>query len=219
MAKILHIDTALELASVCLSEDDKMLSLKKNELLKTHASWIHPAIQKMMSECSIQISDLSAISVSQGPGSYTGLRIGMSAAKGICYASGKPLIAINTLEMMAGAASPESDELVCPMIDARRMEVFTAVYNKDQKALLSPCSMILDESSFSEYLSMGPVMFFGNGSSKFSTICKSSNAVFKEIETDASHLIHPVLSKYKSGDFANLAYTEPLYLKEFHSPS
>lgn len=219
MAFILHIDTALEQASVCLSENEKILSLKVNESFRTHASWIHTAIQQMMNDCKVRNADLSAISVSEGPGSYTGLRIGMSTAKGICYSLGKPLITVNTLVMMAGSACRQAEGRVCPMIDARRMEVFTAVYTKNLEALLNPCSMILNEHGFDEFLTAGQVLFFGNGSSKFSNLCKHQNAVFKEIKTDASHLADPALQKYKTGNFANLAYAEPLYLKEFHSPS
>src|ERR1051325_9884884 len=143
MALILNIDTAIETASICLSEDKNVLKFAINENQKDHAAWLSVAIKTLMKEAGIQLNQLNTIAVTIGPGSYTGLRVGLSAAKGLCYALNIPLITIGTLEMMAMAAKEEPVDLLCPMIDARRLEVFTAVYNKKMEEVRSPHSLIL----------------------------------------------------------------------------
>ena len=129
MALILHIDTAVQSASICLAENEKILGTKVNPAEKESASWLHMAIQELLLKSAISPGQLDAIAISAGPGSYTGLRVGMATAKGLCYALSKPLITINTMQMMANSVEKPSTELLCPMIDARRMEVFTAVYD------------------------------------------------------------------------------------------
>src|SRR6187399_3095526 len=136
MALILNIDTAVDVASLCLAKDEEVLSIARNESQKDHASWLHIAIKEIFEKNNSELTSVHAVAVTGGPGSYTGLRIGMATAKGICYALNKPLISLNTLLVMANAAKDvhnsfaESANLLCPMIDARRMEVFTAIYTK-----------------------------------------------------------------------------------------
>ena len=219
MALILNIDTAVDTASVCLAKDGKGLSLEKNEKQKDHAAWLHLAIKEIFEKNNLELKIVDAIAVTVGPGSYTGLRIGMAAAKGICYALNKPLITLNTLLVMANAAKNEKADLLCPMIDARRMEVFAAIYSKDLQIIKKPAAIELNEKSFDKELSAHSICFFGNGSSKFQSINKNQQAIFSKIFSDASAMISLSAGKYKQKEFADLAYAEPLYLKEFHGPA
>jgi len=219
MALILNIDTAVEAASVCLAKDGKVLSIAKNERQRDHAAWLHVGIKEIFEKNNLEVGSIDAVAVTEGPGSYTGLRIGMATAKGICYALNKPLITLNTLLVMANAAKNEDAGLLCPMIDARRMEVFTAIYTKDLQIIAGPTAMTLDEKSFDEELKNHSICFFGNGSSKFQKITNYSNAFFKEISFDSTAMVSLSDEKFNKKDFADLAYAEPLYLKEFYTPS
>jgi tRNA threonylcarbamoyladenosine biosynthesis protein TsaB len=214
---ILSLDTAVAGASVCLSDGATVKSLKRHEAQNESAAWIHTAIQELLQEHSLSASKLAAVAVSAGPGSYTGLRIGMATAKGLCYATGVPLISINTLQMMAAAAGVHNG-LLCPMIDARRMEVFTALYTKDLQEVLPAQALILNETSFAETLDAGPVLFFGNGSGKFRPLVQHPNASFKTIAADASHIATLANNALIQKKFVNLAYSEPFYGKDFFSP-
>lgn len=219
MALILNIDSSVETASVCLSKDGTALLLKKNELQKDHAAWLHIAIKEMMSEAGYELSAIDAVAVTIGPGSYTGLRVGLSAAKGFCYGLGKPLLTVNTLLVMASALKNEPEELLCPMIDARRMEVFTAIYTKDLEEVKPPMALIIDENSFKDELRSSTICFSGNGSKKLKTILENSNASFSDETFDVADLAALAEPLYEKKHFADLAYTEPLYLKEFYSPA
>ena len=152
MAFILNIDTALQTGSVCISRDAQPLAYLQNTEPSSQASWIHEAIRQLMQECHLQLHELNAVAVSNGPGSYTGLRIGLATAKGICYTLNIPLICINTLFIMASSVSPEADDLICPMIDARRMEVFTALYDKQLNTIEEQAALVVTEKSFEDYL-------------------------------------------------------------------
>lgn len=220
MAIILNIDTAITTASVCLSKDDELINIKINENLKDHAAWLQPAIKDLLDTAGLNVKDLNAIAVSIGPGSYTGLRIGLSTAKGLCYALNIPLIAIGTLDMMAEAGSNKNDNinLLCPMIDARRMEVFTAVYNKNKQNIMEPCAMKVDENSFSDLLKKNSMLFYGNGSHKLQQLINDQNAIFDRIEINASELIKISNKRFHIKDFNSIAYTEPVYIKQFYSP-
>ena len=218
MTLILNIETAVDNASVCLSDGNHVLSFMKNENKKDHAAWLHPAIESTMKKTTYKLSDLAAIAVSIGPGSYTGLRIGLAAAKGLCYALQKPLITINTLQVMALAATDYATDLICPMIDARRMEVFTGLFNKSLKTVIEPKALVIDEKSFAEQLVKHKILFFGTGSEKFKAICKDSNAVFENILFDAANMVTLSEKHFTAKEFADLAYAEPLYLKEFFTP-
>jgi tRNA threonylcarbamoyladenosine biosynthesis protein TsaB len=219
MALMLHIDTAIETASVCLGKDGSVLQLTENQNPKNDSAWLHGAIRKMMEQQQCKFSDLDAVAVSIGPGSYTGLRMGLSAAKGFCYALQKPLITIGTLNMMAHAAKEEPFDLLGPMIDARRQEVFTALYDKQLNPVLPPQAMIIHNKSFEKYLSENKILFFGNGSKKVQPVIQHVNACFKPITVNASNLVALAEKHFSLQLFSPVAYTEPLYLKEFHSAS
>ena len=223
MALLLNIDTATEHASVCLSDDGNVLALEKSSDQKNHASFIQPAIKKIFSEANIEFNSIDAIAVSAGPGSYTGLRVGLSSAKGLCYALHKPLILINTLEVMAKAAidaqtNIENEILFCPMIDARRMEVFTALYTKDLKSILSPRALIINETTFVEYADRNKIIFSGSGSAKLEKIFTHANAEFVDVQHNASHLGMLAATAFNKKKFTDVAYSEPVYLKEFFTP-
>ena len=219
MPLILNIDTAIDTASVCLAKDGRVIKLSENRIQKDHSKWLHEAIKAIIQEKELNFSDLEAIAVSIGPGSYTGLRIGLATAKGLCFARRIPLIAIGTLEMMAFAAKEEPCDLLCPMIDARRMEVFAAVFTKDQKILMAPQATIINENSFEQFLKKNKILFFGTGSIKTQAVIHHRNALFKQIVINASSLSILSYNSFKNKIFADLAYTEPLYLKEFFSIS
>jgi tRNA threonylcarbamoyladenosine biosynthesis protein TsaB len=224
MPLILNIDTATELASVCLSRDGQILAIESNPDQKEHASFVQPAIQRLFLKTKIDMSSIDAIAVSNGPGSYTGLRVGLSTAKGLCYALDKPLILINTLQVIATAAIQNVGELsagrlFCPMIDARRMEVFTAVYDNTMKEICSPTAMILDQNSFSEVLNQHTIVFSGSGAEKFEKINSRNNAKFLYIKHDAGHMQTIAENMYLLKSFADKAYSEPFYLKEFFTPA
>lgn len=207
----------METASVCLSEDHKNLGLSQNAAQRDHAAWLHPAIAALLKETGTGFGQLQAIAISEGPGSYTGLRVGMSAAKGLCYALRLPLLTVSTLRMMTEAIDAPASEILCPMIDARRMEVFTAMYNRKGEEVLPPANLILDENSFSAVLDKHTVSFFGNGSKKWKTICQHRQAQFPEVQAHAGHMIKLALAKYERKEFADLAYAEPYYGKDFYS--
>ena len=219
MALILNIDTAVEVASVCVAKDGQVLAIVKNESQKDHASWLHISIKEIFEKNNLELGSVDAVAITGGPGSYTGLRIGMASAKGICYALNKPLISLNTLLVMANTAIDQRAELLCPMIDARRMEVFTAIYTKELQIIKEPAAITLNENSFDEFLLNNSICFFGNGGNKFKTIKKNEKAVFKDIKADASSMISLSEKKFVEKEFADLAYAEPLYLKEFYTPS
>ncbi len=217
MSIVLHIDTAVQASSICITSGNEVLATKINLAPRDAASWLHVAINDTLKEKGLHVGDINAVAISAGPGSYTGLRVGMSAAKGLCYALDIPLITINTLEMMARSAGVQKDAWLCPMIDARRMEVFTALYDESFQCLMPSTSKILDEDSFSEQLNQHRIMFFGNGNEKFRNICKHPNAVFCNHQASAFDMITLAAEKLKNRKYADLAYTEPFYGKDFHS--
>ena len=233
MALLLNIDTAVEAASVCLAKDDQILAISKNvrkdspkeslrtfgEKQKDHAAWLHVAINEIFDKNNLEIGSIDAVAVTEGPGSYTGLRIGMASAKGICYALNKPLITLNTLLVMANAVKECDAGLLCPMIDARRMDVFTAIYAKDLRITKEPLAITLDEKSFDEELLNNNICFFGNGSNKFQKIKNHPKAFFGKIDFDATNMVLLAEGKFIKNEFADLAYAEPLYLKEFYTPA
>lgn len=217
MSLILNIDTAVQSSSVCLAENDKAIATKINPSQKDSAAWLHVAIHELIHEQNITFAALDAIAVSEGPGSYTGLRVGMSTAKGLCYVLQKPLIAVNTLQMMAVAAQKEAVDLICPMIDARRMEVFTALFDHQLNYIQSPANLVLNEFFFQEFLKDRTICFFGDGSVKFQGLIKHSNAMFKTFEISALLMISLTYQKFIKQDFVNLAYSQPFYGKDFYS--
>jgi tRNA threonylcarbamoyladenosine biosynthesis protein TsaB len=217
MPLILNIDTALETASVCLSEKLVSLGEFSNGDQKDHAAWLHEAIRKLLLQSGKLVKDLEAVAVSIGPGSYTGLRVGLSTAKGLCYALGIPLITVETLKLLAFAVKEEAKELVCPLIDARRMEVYTALYDKEMTEKEQPKAMIIDENSFSHLLSNHNLMFCGSGQKKLKKLIPNDNASWTDSISTALHLSLIADQYFREGNFADLAYTEPLYIKDFYT--
>lgn len=219
MAIILNIDTAVDSASVCLAKDGLSLQFAINANQKDHAAWLHLTIQKILSATGLSVNDLNAVAVTIGPGSYTGLRVGLSAAKGLCFALHIPLITINTLEMMAHAIKENEGDIVCPLIDARRMEVFMAAYNKSMQEIIKPCAMIIEPHSFDSLLASGKVIFVGNGREKLKKIIIHPNAIFNNVIATAADLAFLSEKNHFEKKFADLAYVEPFYIKEFYSPA
>ena len=220
MTLILNIDTATETASVCLSLDGKGLAVLENRDQQEQAGWLHVAIRQILQETGFSLKDLAGVAVVSGPGSYTGLRVGLAAAKGFCYALRIPLITEISLRLMAFTAREQGAEpsfLLCPMIDARRMEVFTAVYNYSLKELLAPSALVLDINSFGKELETSKMLFFGNGSIKWQTISQSPNAFFKKQDSDASFLGILSYQKFIKREFTDIIYSEPVYTKEFYT--
>jgi tRNA threonylcarbamoyladenosine biosynthesis protein TsaB len=219
VAVILNIDTAVEGASVCVANNELLVAEKSNPSKMDSAAWLHLAISDLLKENKLDIKNFDAIAISSGPGSYTGLRVGMAAAKGLCYAAHIPLIMVNTLEIMAMAGKKLATGLLCPMIDARRMEVFTAVYDTNFHLVLPPSNLVLTEESFSDLLRENRLSFFGNGSPKFKQLLPPGDkAEFLEVNYSAADMIELSLNKWKNKELANLAYSEPFYGKEFYSP-
>lgn len=216
MALLLLIDTAVSGGSVCLAREGAALACAEEREQRGTAAWLHPAIEGVMKEGGLPLSALDAIAVSAGPGSYTGLRVGLSAAKGLCYALNKPLILLSTLRMMAGPHLGQGMR-VAPMIDARRAEVFTALYDSEGRELQPARPLVLDGAAFSAELAEGPVLFTGNGSAKWAALCTHPNARFSEAGGHALHLAPLAERAFAAQDFASLAYAEPYYGKEFHS--
>jgi tRNA threonylcarbamoyladenosine biosynthesis protein TsaB len=235
LSLFLNIDTATERASVCLSDDKKILAIEISFDQKNHASFIQPAVKKLFESTGQQLSNLDAVAVTAGPGSYTGLRVGLATAKGLCYALSKPLILLNTLEVMAQASINELKhstlnfqhptfniqplKLYCSMIDARRMEVFTAIYDDKLQMILYPSAVILSENIFNEYLNKHPVIFSGSGSLKFRNILRHPNAIFSDVKHSAEDMLALTVEAFTQQQFADIAYSEPFYLKEFFTPS
>ena len=224
---ILSIDTATDQAIVSLSREGSVVGTLENNAQKDHAAWIQMAINTLLQKHGYTMQQLQAIAVTAGPGSYTGLRVGMATAKGLCFALQIPLITINTLQVMANAAIDQylskGSEMppplcFCPMIDARRMEVFTAVYDEALQEIVAPKAMILEELSFKEELNNRSLICFGNGSFKWKTISRYPNVHFIDEKLDIAKSLAKLASQlYLNQNFANLAYAEPVYLKEFYS--
>lgn len=219
---MLHIDTATEFASICLTKDETVLGMRICQDQKQHGAFVQPAIQHLMQENGISLSSLDAISASEGPGSYTGLRVSMASAKGLCYALNKPLITINTLKIMAQAAFEQEGQaypnaIYCPLIDARRMEVFTTLYTNQLESMMVPEARILDQDSFKALIDNQVIIFTGSGAPKLQALLNHPNAIFSTVQHNAKQLATLAGKAFANQTFANLAYCEPFYLKAFYS--
>jgi len=217
MGLILNIDTATTTAQVSLAQNGTVLHSLTNDSQKDHASFLQTAVKQLMIDTTLQLQLVDAIAVAAGPGSYTGLRVGMASAKGLCYALNKPLITLNTLQILTVAAQQQNSTLkalFCPMIDARRMEVFTAIYDEQQALILSPCAMVLNENSFEKYTGT-KILFFGNGAPKWEKIYKHPNALYTTIVDDPTAMARLSNTYFIQQQFADVAYSEPFYIKEF----
>ncbi len=224
---ILLLETATESCSVALCCGEKLIAEKYINEPKSHASLLAKYIQEILAENNLTVQDCSAIAVSEGPGSYTGLRVGVSCAKGLCYGSGKPLIGVGTLDTItrcaidnnlvnSGSSNAENGPyLIVPMIDARRMEVYTATFNSKGEALTKTKALILDENSFMEELEAGKVLFTGNGAEKFRPLVNHPNAIFADQLPHASGMRVIASDMLNKKEFKDTAYFEPFYLKDF----
>jgi len=220
MSLILNIDTATEKASICLAEEGCEILLLQNNDQRDHAAWLHVAIEKLLKETMHTTKDLQAVAITAGPGSYTGLRVGMATAKGLCFALKIPLITESTLKVMAFAAvekAKELDALICPMIDARRMEVFTAIYKTGLEEVLPASALVLDEDSFAGYLFANRMLFFGSGSKKWQELTRKPNSFFSDTDFNAGDLAKLSFKTYTKGQFTDIIYSEPVYTKEFYT--
>jgi len=226
LALIINLETATPICSVALVLDGKILGLRETDKEKSHASSLTPFIEDLLREQSVKVNDLDAISVSKGPGSYTGLRIGVSTAKGLAYASDKPLISIDTLSSLSEGAvqhstienliAKKNPPLLCPMLDARRMEVYTALYNTNGETIERVNAKIIDSDSYDNFLDQSIICFFGPGSGKCKDIIRHPNAVFVEgIECSAAYMAQLSEKSFREKKFENVAYFEPSYLKDF----
>lgn len=220
MDPILNIETSTGVCSVSVSDKDAILAARESRIDRSHASMLTVFIGEAMAEAGIDYNELSGVAVSRGPGSYTGLRIGVSAAKGICYGADIPLIAIDTLLIMSrGVPRNIADKdglLLCPMIDARRMEVYTALYDTAGTRVKDITAEIIDNDSFKDYLDERKIIFFGDGSGKCRDTLKHPNAVFIEgIYPSACYMAQLSFKAFAEKKFEDTAYFEPFYLKDF----
>lgn len=219
MALILSIETSTPTSSIAIHEDGQLIAAQHIHLDKSHSAYLTPSIKFLFETCGLKMNSLDAVAVSKGPGSYTGLRIGTSSAKGICYALDAKLIAINSLEAIAHGITKYQyeDVLICPMIDARRMEVYCLIAKNDLSLVEQTHAKIIDESSFSDLLASHKIIFAGNGAMKCKPILDySDNAIFiKGINPSAEHVGSLAWAAYQQNNFEDLAYFEPFYLKDF----
>jgi tRNA threonylcarbamoyladenosine biosynthesis protein TsaB len=223
MANILHIETATQVCSVALSVNGAITQIRESREKNSHSATVTVFIKDVVEAAGISFSELDAVAVSMGPGSYTGLRIGVSTAKGICYALDRPLIAISTLQSMAAGVKKGMESqgtpspLLCPMIDARRMEVYNALYDRDLRLIRETRADIITGTSFAEELISHQVLFFGDGAGKCKPVLGlHPNARFiDDFELSASYMTGLAEEKFKRSEFENVVYFEPFYLKDF----
>lgn len=224
MALILNLETSTTVCSVSLSKDGQLLAVKEQNGDYSHAENLTLFIEDVLQQADVKLSDVDAIAVSKGPGSYTGLRIGVSTAKGLCYSLYKPLIAISTLQHISLSVSkdPQSPisnlkSLFCPMLDARRMEVYCAIFDSLNKEIRPTTAEIVDEHSFSDLLNNHVIYFFGDGAAKCKSVLSANkNAIFiEDIFPSAKNMISLSEQAFVNKEFEDVAYFEPFYLKDF----
>ncbi|MCE1198643.1 MAG: tRNA (adenosine(37)-N6)-threonylcarbamoyltransferase complex dimerization subunit type 1 TsaB [Marinilabiliales bacterium] len=224
MAVILCIETSTEVCSVALSADGLVQSIREDKSGRNHAQLLTLFVEEVLKEADLTFRDLAAVAVSGGPGSYTGLRIGVSTAKGICYGASLPLITLSStvtlahhvIQLQSEKGLLTDDMLFCPMLDARRMEVYAAVYDHQGEIIRDISAEIIDHTAYADLLATHPIYFFGNGADKCRQILRHPNAIFLEkITASAAYLAGPSLRAFQNRQFADLAYYEPFYLKDF----
>ncbi len=216
MSIILGIETSTKICSVAVSDGEKLLAIKEEGGAYSHSEKLTLFIQEVLKEANIELAAIDAVAVSKGPGSYTGLRIGVSVAKGLCYALDKPLIAVDTLQAMAKNPALSAD-IFCPMIDARRMEVYTALYNHNNEVVVPISAKIIDENSFNKELGNQQIIFFGDGAEKCAAVLgQNANAIFSDKGLPSAEFVNQIaLDKLNQKEFEDVAYFEPYYLKDF----
>jgi tRNA threonylcarbamoyladenosine biosynthesis protein TsaB len=212
-----------------ISSNGKPVAVRENRNPLDHASFVQPAIADLMAETGVTKNQIVAVAVANGPGSYTGLRVGLASAKGLCYAWVKPLITISSLRLMALAIRPSGDDLLlsncekillAPMIDARRMEVFFALFNNCNhlQVVCEPSAAIIDNSFLSNLPDFEHIYFTGDGSEKWKAVCNLKNASFIQLPIIDNSFALDAFREFTKGNFADIAYAEPFYTKEFYSP-
>lgn len=220
MERIILIETSTSLCSTALVEDGKIVCERVSEEPRAHASLTAPFIQEMLTERGLKVKDCSAVAVSKGPGSYTGLRVGVSTAKGLCFGAGIPMISVGTLDTLVWQALdeelvPEGCGVIVPMIDARRMEVYTGKFTADGKQVSPTVAQVIEAGTLKAELDKGPVLFIGDGAEKCKEVIDSPNASFIQCCPKAASMAHPALEALRDKRFEDVAYFEPFYLKEF----
>ena len=218
--RILLIETSTSLCSVALAEDGRITAARESGEPRAHAALTAPFVQQVLAERGLHAADLDAVCVSAGPGSYTGLRVGVSTAKGVCFAAGVPLLSVGTLDILVAQAAadgllPADCRYVIPMVDARRMEVYTAVFTPDGRRLTEVEPRIIDAESFRQERAEGPVLFIGDGAGKCSEALAGPDAHFVQVCPRAAAMLVPALREFEAGNFRDVAYFEPFYLKDF----
>lgn len=226
MALILSIETGTDICSVALANDGELMALRESDEGRDHAKKVALFVDELLKETGVQPDDIDAIAVGKGPGSYTGLRIGVSFAKGLCYALNIPLIAVGSLDALAEVAREDYDAGIldieeedwskarlCPMVDARRMEVYAQIFDNEGKALSEVVAEVVEDESFREWRQEGKLVIFGNGAMK---CCETLNdAIFVSVAPSARGIVALAEEAFKAEKFEDLAYFEPFYLKDF----
>ncbi len=222
MAIIINLDTTLEKALVNIAKDGTVLFGAENDIQKDHSGFVHKTIQAGLQTLNLSINDIDAIAVNAGPGSYTGIRVGLASAKGLCFALNKPLIILNTLDLLFDVAiknittvEQNSVFFVCSMIDARRLEVFTSVLDSEKKLVFEPQNAILSKNFIQNLVPSGTCFVLGNGSVKFASMNESYNAIFLPYNIDNDIIAKQSFTHFMAKKFAEIAYSEPNYLKDF----
>lgn len=220
MNRLILIETSTSLCSTAVAEDGRIIREKVSDEPRAHASLTALFVSEMLKEEGLRVSDCAAVAVSEGPGSYTGLRVGVSTAKGLCFGAGIPLIAVGTLDTLVWQAMdeglvPEGCKYIVPMIDARRMEVYTGVFTLEGKQVSPTTAAIVTGESFQAQLAEGPVLFVGDGAEKCEGTINHPNASFARLVPKASGMVRPATEALKGRCFEDVAYFEPFYLKEF----
>ncbi len=217
MATILNLETATTNCSVSIAQNGKLLAIKELDSVNySHSEQLHNFIMQILDTASLTLDNLDAIAVSKGPGSYTGLRIGVSAAKGLCFSLDIPLISVATLESMAYQLKVEDQDLIIPVLDARRLEVYAAVFDSNYRRLQETRAEIINENSFKEWVETGKVHLIGSGAEKCKGILQSPNFNFKStVVPSAREMCRLSYEKFSVSDFEDVAYFEPYYLKDF----
>ena len=216
MARILLIETSTSVLSVALAVDGTVACERVCEEPRKQASLTAPLVKEVLDEAGLSARELDAVCVSSGPGSYTGLRVGVSTAKGVAFGAGIPLLSIGTLDILVSGVSGEgAPQFIVPMIDARRMEVYTAVYSSEGERLTPVEAKVIGPDAFREYLEQGEVLFVGDGALKCREVIQSPAARFQEAHPLARHMAAAAQKAFEEEKFENLAYFEPFYLKDF----
>ena len=218
MARILLLETSTSTLSVALSADGKVIAERVCTEPRQQASLAAPLVKEVLDDAGLSVADCDAVCVSKGPGSYTGLRVGVSTAKGLCFGAGIPLLSVGTLEILANSvilSEAKNLKYIIPMIDARRMEVYTAVFSPEGKPLTEVEAKVIGPDSFAGELAEGPVLFIGDGALKCREVLTSPNAFFQEADPLASAMAPLAEAAWQEKRFEDLAYFEPFYLKDF----